>query len=54
MSLGSILIVVLIVFLLGGFTGRFGGYGYGFGHGGVGVIGVLLVAALVLVLTGRL
>ncbi|MGB8896976.1 MAG: hypothetical protein WCD13_22105, partial [Pseudolabrys sp.] len=25
--------------LLGGFSGRFGGYGYGYGHGGVGVIG---------------
>jgi len=54
MSLGTILIVVLIIFLLGGFTGRFGGYGYGFGHGGVGLIGVLVVIALVLVLTGRL
>ncbi len=54
MSLGTILIIVLVVFLLGGFSGRFGGYGYGFGHGGVGVIGVLIVILLVLVLTGRL
>lgn len=54
MSLGTILIAVLIVFLLGGFSGRFGGYGYGFGHGGVGVLGVLLIILLVLVLTGRL
>ena len=39
MSIGLILIIVLIVFLLGGFSGRFGGYGYGFGHGGIGVLG---------------
>jgi hypothetical protein len=54
MSLGTILIVVLIIFLLGGFSGRFGGYGYGFGHGGISVIGVLLIVLFVLVVTGRL
>ena len=54
MSLGTILTVILIVFLLGGFSGRFGGYGYGFGHGGVGSIGVILIVVLILVLTGRL
>jgi hypothetical protein len=27
MSLGTILIVVLIIFLLGGFSGQLGGYG---------------------------
>lgn len=54
MSLGTILLIVLIIFLLGGFSGRFGGYGYGFGHGGIGVIGVLVIILLVLVLTGRL
>ena len=32
MSLGLILVIVLVIFLLGGFSGRFGGYGYGFGH----------------------
>ncbi len=54
MSLGTILLIILVIFLLGGFSGRFGGYGYGFGHGGVGVIGVLIIVLLVLVLTGRL
>jgi hypothetical protein len=54
MSLGTILLIVLAIFLLGGFSGRFGGYGYGFGNGGIGVIGVLLIVLLVLVLTGRL
>lgn len=54
MSLGTILIIILVIFLLGGFSGRFGGYGYGFGNGGIGVVGVLIVILLVLVLTGRL
>ncbi len=54
MSLGTILLIILVIFLLGGFSGRFGGYGYGFGHGGVGVIGVLLIVVLVLLLMGRL
>ena len=38
MSIGLILIILLVIFLLGGFSGRFGGYGYGYGHGGIGVI----------------
>lgn len=54
MSLGTILLIILVIFLLGGFSGRFGGYGYGFGHGGIGVIGVLIIVILVLVITGRL
>jgi hypothetical protein len=45
MSLGLILVIILIIFLLGGFSGRFGGYGYGYGHGGVGLIGIILVVA---------
>ena len=54
MGLGTILLIVLIIFLLGGFSGRFGGYGYGYGHGGVGVIGIVLVIVLILMLTGRM
>lgn len=54
MSLGTILIILLVIFLLGGFSGRFGGYGYGYGHGGIGVIGVIIIVLAVLVLTGRL
>ena len=54
MTLGTILLIILVIFLLGGFSGRFGGYGYGFGHGGIGVIGVLIIILLILVLTGRL
>ena len=54
MSLGFILVIVLIVFLLGGFSGRFGGYGYGFGHGGIGVLGTVLIIVVVLMLLGRI
>ena len=50
MSLGLILAIILIIFLLGGFSGRFGGYRYGYGHGGVGVIGIILIIVVVLVL----
>ena len=44
----TILVIILIIFLLGGFSGRFGGYGYGYGHGGVGVIGIILIILVVL------
>jgi len=53
-SLGLILVIVLIVFLLGGFSGRFGGYGYGYGHGGIGIIGIILIIIVVLMLLGRI
>jgi Na+/melibiose symporter-like transporter len=54
MSLGLILVIIFVIFLLGGFSGRFGGYGYGYGHGGVGVIGIILIILVVLLLMGRL
>lgn len=54
MSIGLILIIVLAIFLLGGFSGRFGGYGYGFGHRGIGVVGIVLIILVVLLLTGRI
>ncbi len=47
-------IIILIIFLLGGFSGRFGGYGYGYGHGGIGVIGLILIILIILLLMGRL
>jgi hypothetical protein len=54
MSLGTVLAIILVIFLLGGFSGRFGGYGYGYGNGGIGVIGVILIIVVVLMLMGRL
>src|ERR1700735_2128247 len=50
MSIGLILIILLVIFLLGGFSGRFGGYGYGYGHGGIGVIGIILIVLVVVLL----
>src|SRR5258708_2223510 len=54
MSLGTILIILVIIYLLGGFSGRFGGYGYGMGHSRMGLGGVILVVLLVLLLLGKL
>jgi hypothetical protein len=54
MSLGFILVILLVIFLLGGFSGRFGGYGYGYGNGGVGILGTILIIVVVLMLLGRL
>jgi hypothetical protein len=54
MSLGMILVILVIIYLLGGFSGRFGGYGYGMGHSGMGLGGVILVILLVLLLLGKL
>ena len=54
MSLGTFLLILIVIFLAGGFSGRFGGYGYGFGYGGIGVIGLIMIVLVVLVLTGRL
>ena len=54
MSLGLILIIIVIIYLLGGFSGRFGGYGYGMVHAGMGIGGVILVVLIILLLLGRL
>jgi hypothetical protein len=54
MTLGTILIILVILYLLGGWSGRIGGYGYGLGHSGMGLGGVILVVLLVLVLLGKL
>ena len=54
MSIGTILVIILIIYLLGGFSGRFGGYGYGFGNAGIGAGGILLIIVIVLLLTGRI
>jgi len=54
MTLGTILVIILIIFLLGGFSGRFGGYGYGMGHSGMGLGGLILIILLILLLLGKL
>ena len=54
MSLGTILIILVIVYLMGGLSGRLGGYGYGMGHSGMGLGGVILVVLIILLLLGKL
>ena len=54
MSLGLILLILVIIYLVGGVSGRFGGYGYGMGHSGIGLGGVILVVLIVLLLLGKL
>ncbi len=54
MTLGTIILIALIILLIGGFSGRFGGYGYGFGHGGVGLLGTALIVIVVLMVLGRI
>jgi hypothetical protein len=54
MSLGTILIIILIIALLGGFTRFGGGYGYGYGHRSTGLIGIVLVVVIVLLLLGKI
>jgi len=54
MSLGLILIILVILYLVGGLSGRFGGYGYGMGHSGMGLGTVVLVVLIVLLLLGKL
>jgi len=54
MSLGLILLILVIIYLMGGLSGRFGGYGYGMGHSGMGLGGVVLVVLIVLLLLGKL
>jgi len=54
MSIGTILLIVLIIALLGGFSGIGGGPFYGTGYYGGGGLGLVLSIVLVLVVTGRL
>lgn len=49
--LGTILIIVLILMLVGAIP-RWG-YSNGWGYGPSGIVGVLLIVVLVLALTGR-
>jgi hypothetical protein len=54
MSLGTIIIIVLVIALLGGFSGIGGGPFYGTGYYGGGGLGLVLVIVLILVLLGRI
>jgi Zn-dependent protease with chaperone function len=53
-SLGTILLIILVIALLGGFSGLGGGPFYGTGYYGGGGLGLVLVIVLILVLLGRI
>jgi Protein of unknown function (DUF3309) len=52
MSLGTILLIILILVLIGALPNW--GYSSGWGYGPSGVIGVIVVILLILVLMGRI
>ncbi len=54
MGLGTILIVVLIIALLGGFSGLGGGPFYGRGNVLGGELGLALIIVIILVVLGRI
>ena len=54
MSIGTILLIILVIALLGGFSGLGGGPFYGTGYYGGGGLGLVLIIVLILVLLGKL
>lgn len=54
MGLGTILIIILVLALLGGFSGLGGGPFYGTGYYGGGGLGLLLLIIIILVILGRI
>ena len=52
MTLGTILIIVLILILIGAIPNW--GYSRGWGYGPSGIVGVVLVVVLILLLLGRI
>jgi len=54
MTLGTILIIILVLALLGGFSGLGGGPFYGTGYYGGGGLGLVLLIIIILVVLGRI
>jgi hypothetical protein len=54
MSLVTILLIVLVIALLGGFSGLGGGPFYGTGYYGGGGLGLILIVVLILVVLGKI
>ena len=50
--LGTILLIILILLLIGAIPNW--GYSRGWGYGPSGIVGVLLIVVIVLLLTGRI
>jgi hypothetical protein len=54
MSIGTILLIILVIALLGGFTGLGGGPFYGTGYYGGGGLGLVVLVLVVLLVLGKL
>jgi hypothetical protein len=54
MSIGTIVLIILVIALLGGFSGIGGGPFYGTGYYGGGGLGLVVVILLILLLLGKL
>jgi hypothetical protein len=54
MSIGTIILIILVIALLGGFSGIGGGPFYGTGYYGGGGLGLIVVILLILLLLGRI
>jgi hypothetical protein len=54
MSLWTIILIILVIALLGGFSGICGGPFYGTGYYGGGGLGLVIIILLVLLLLGKL
>ncbi len=52
MTLGTILIIVLVLFVIGAFPGW--GYSDNWGYGPSGLAGLILIVLLIAALTGRI
>jgi hypothetical protein len=52
MSLGTILLIILIILLIGGLPSW--PYSRGWGYAPSGILGVVLIVVIILLLTGRL
>jgi hypothetical protein len=52
MTLGTILVIILILVLIGAIPNW--GYSRGWGYGPSGIVGVILVIVLILLLLGRI
>ena len=54
MSVGTIILIILVIALLGGFSGIGGRPFYGTGYYGGGGLGLVIVILLILLLMGKL
>jgi Protein of unknown function (DUF3309) len=54
MSIGTIILIILVIALLGGFSGIGGGPFYGTGYYGGGGLGLVVIILVILLLMGRL